>query len=724
MSDKTPAQIAFQLQEKQRELPIHNYKSQIIYLLTRNNFIIVVGETGSGKSTQIPQYLLDAPDFIETCYGEGRASIRIGVTQPRRVAAISMARRVSEERGSKVGKEVGYTIRFDDTSGSDTLIRYITDGCLLRECLHSSNLAKYDVLILDEAHERSMHTDVLFALVKRAVVERRGELRVVVTSATLDTKQFSEYFNDCPVLEVPGRCFAVEVYYAPTNTSKRVESAVNAALRIHTLDSECDDGHVLVFLTGKEECELACTLAHSKLTQLVKTGAEVLDAMILPLYGALSSEQQHVAFTEVNPGCRKIIFTTNIAETSLTVDGVGFVVDCGYVKQKCFNPKNGMDSLQTVQISQVQADQRKGRAGRTHAGKCFRLYSEDSYNRFQEITTPEILRVNLSSVLLQLKDMGIEDVLHFDFMEPPDTPGILQSLKQLYFLDALDMDGHITQVGRKMAEFPLDPNFSKALLQSVELDVPRDMVNLVALLSAESVWFRPSKQDPDALKRADKVQRGFFDPSGDHMTLLNVYDQWRLEGHDQDWCKENYLHRRALKQTQEISEQISQIMETLHLPTDQPRLSAKKRSVALRKGLAEGFFMQTARPCHTQENVWITLGEAVMARPDIGSALAVDNNPLGPQSENPSLCWLVYSELGGGGHIGVLRNVSIIEREWIEPFLPKMSDVDMRRLTGHQAAPKADTPIESKQEAEDKRRRKISEAQNKYFERKKKLKVV
>ena len=283
---------------------------------------------------------LDSERF--QCLFENKRGLRIAITQLRRVAAVAMAKRVSDERGTRLGDTVGYCIRFEDKSGASTRLRYMTDGCLLRECLGDPNLASYDVVILDEAHERSLHTDVLFALMKRAVASRNGQLRMLVTSATLDTGAFSDYF-DCPVLDVPGRSYAVDLHYHPVSKTQRVEAAVNVALNLHVREGP---GHILVFLTGMEECEQAVTVANSKLQSMVDSGKEVSDCLIVPLYGMMQSDDQRNVFDEVPEGCRKLVFSTNIAETSLTVAGVGFVVDCGYCKQKFFNPKTGMESLQ------------------------------------------------------------------------------------------------------------------------------------------------------------------------------------------------------------------------------------------------------------------------------------------------------------------------------------------------------------------------------------------
>ena len=538
------------------DLPVSAYKENIINLLLENRIIVAVGETGSGKTTQIPQYLLDSEKF--QALFENKRGLRIAITQPRRVAAVAMARRVSDERGTRLGDIVGYCIRFEDQSSATTRLRYMTDGCLLRECLGDPDLANYDVVILDEAHERSMHTDVLFALMKRAVQNRSGQLRMLVTSATLDTGAFSQYF-DCPVLEVPGRSFAVDLHYHPVSKTQRVEAAVNVALNLHVREGP---GHILVFLTGMEECEQAVNFANAKLQSMLDSGKEVSDCLIVPLYGMMQSDDQRNVFEEVPEGCRKLVFSTNIAETSLTVAGVGFVVDCGYCKQKFFNPKTGMESLQVTEVSQVQAKQRAGRAGRTQHGKCFRLYSEETFHRsLPKVTVPEILRSNLASVSLQMKAMGIDDVVNFDFMEPPDRVRLVKSLRLLYLIGALDADGSLTDLGRRISQLPLEPQYGRVLLAAADLQCVSEALTLVSMLSSEGIWYRPSRQNAEQWEEAQAMQERFVHPLGDHLTLVRIYTMWEDDGCSPSWCKENFLHFRALRQARDIRGQLCEQLE-------------------------------------------------------------------------------------------------------------------------------------------------------------------
>jgi len=614
-----------------------------------------------------------------------------------------MARRVAQERRTKVGDEVGYTIRFEDHSSPRTRLRYMTDGCLLRECLGDPDLNNYDVVVLDEAHERSLGTDVLFALMKRALASRAGKLRVLVTSATLDTGAFSAYFNSCPVLEVPGRTFKIDMHYHPISKTQRVEAAVNVALNLHLREGP---GHVLVFLTGMDECEQAVALAQTKLQGLVDSGKEVSDCMIVPLYGMMQSDDQRNVFDEVPEGCRKLIFSTNIAETSLTVADVGYVIDCGHCKQKNFNPKTGMESLMVTEVSQVQAKQRAGRAGRTRDGKCFRLYSEETYLKsFPKVTVPEILRANLASVTLQMKAMGIDDVVTFDFLEPPDRVRLVKSLRVLFLIGALDADGKLTELGGRMAQYPLEPQFARCLLAADELGCAGDAVTLVSMLSSEGVWFRPSRQNADQVRTAAAAQQRFVHGPGDHTTLLHVFRQWEDNHCSPEWCKSNYLHHRALRQARDIRSQLCDMMKKAKLPL---RASRQGSESGVLKALCEGFFMQTARMCSAGGG-WLIVNENVLVQPEGGSVIDGSNAE-----------WVIYTELVGNtiAH-SLMRNVSAVEHAWLRPLLPRLLEVDMKRLVGDwQPSKKPKVATEDQADLAKAKQDKLSSARERYLKRK------
>ena len=375
--------------------------------------MIIIGETGSGKTTQLTQYLRE----------EGYGSYgMLGCTQPRRVAAMSVAARVADEVGIELGKEVGYAIRFEDCTSEDTVIKYMTDGILLRESLREPDLDQYAAIVMDEAHERSLNTDVLFGIL-REMVQRRRDLKLIVTSATMDSDKFAQFFGSVPVFRIPGRAFPVDILYARSLFDDYVAEAVKMVTKIHLNRPK---GDILVFMTGKGDIEATCQALAKRLTEI---GDGVAPLLLLPMYSALPSELQAKIFEQAKAGHRKCIVSTNIAETSLTVDGIRYVVDTGFSKVKVYNPKIGMDSLQVTPISRANADQRAGRAGRTGPGMCFRLYTERVYNSELLATmVPEIQRTNLGTVVLLLKSLGVDNLLEFAFMDAPPQETILNSM--------------------------------------------------------------------------------------------------------------------------------------------------------------------------------------------------------------------------------------------------------------------------------------------------------
>nr|XP_010926652.1 probable pre-mRNA-splicing factor ATP-dependent RNA helicase DEAH5 isoform X2 [Elaeis guineensis] len=481
------------IQEQRQSLPIYKLKKELIQAVHDNQVLVVIGETGSGKTTQVTQYLAEAG---YTTRG------KIGCTQPRRVAAMSVAKRVAEEFGCRLGEEVGYAIRFEDCTSPETVIKYMTDGMLLREILVDENLSQYSVIMLDEAHERTIHTDVLFGLLKQ-LVKRRPDLRLIVTSATLDAEKFSGYFFNCNIFTIPGRTFPVEILYTKQPETDYLDAALITVLQIHLTEPE---GDILVFLTGQEEIDHACQCLYERMKGL---GKNVPELIILPVYSALPSEMQSRIFEPAPPGKRKVVVATNIAEASLTIDGIYYVVDPGFAKQNVYNPKQGIDSLVITPISQASAKQRAGRAGRTGPGKCYRLYTESAYrNEMSPTTIPEIQRINLGLTTLTMKAMGINDLLSFDFMDPPSPQALISAMEQLYSLGALDEEGLLTKLGRKMAEFPLEPPLSKMLLASVDLGCSDEILTIIAMIQTGNIFYRPREKQA----QADQKRAKFFQP--------------------------------------------------------------------------------------------------------------------------------------------------------------------------------------------------------------------
>jgi ATP-dependent RNA helicase DHX8/PRP22 len=452
---KTPAATRASLQQVRRSLPVFEYRETLLNAARTNKNLIVVGETGSGKTTQIPQYL------YESGFAKGGM---IAVTQPRRVAAITVAQRVAEEMGVELGSLVGYTIRFDDVSSDETKIKYLTDGMLLREIQIDPRLSRYSVIMLDEAHERTLNTDILFALLKRLQATDRPDLRVIAMSATLDAAKFSSYFYGAPVALVPGRTHKVDISYTEEPVTDVVEACVTTAMGLH-IDRPLG-GDILVFMAGSDDIDAAKQVMEER-ARLLPAGTPGL--IVYPLYSTLSPEQQLKAFEPTPPGLRKVVFATNIAETSITLAGIRFVIDTGVAKVKQFVPSTSVEWLAAHPISKAEAFQRSGRSGREAPGECFRLMTEDAFLDLATSVVPEILRCSMASAVLALKSIGVDDVLGFDFIDKPERRALKQALVDLIALGALDSeDMRITRLGRLMSEFPLEPHYAKVLISSAD----------------------------------------------------------------------------------------------------------------------------------------------------------------------------------------------------------------------------------------------------------------
>lgn len=622
------------IQQQRESLPVYALRAAFIRAITENQLLIVVGETGSGKTTQLTQYLAE-----EGFTQDGK----IACTQPRRVAAMSVAKRVSEEVGCRLGQEVGYTIRFEDCTSPNTKIKYCTDGMLQRECLLDPDLKQYSVIILDEAHERTIATDVLFGLLKKSL-KRRPDLKLIVTSATLDSEKFSHYFFDCPIFTIPGRTYPVETLHTKEPETDYLEAALMAVMQIHLSEPP---GDILLFLTGQEEIDTSCEVLYERMKAL---GRSVPELLILPIYSSLPSETQARVFEPAPPGSRKVVIATNIAETSITIDGIYYVIDPGFVKQNAYDPKLGMDSLIVTPISQAQARQRAGRAGRTGPGKCYRLYTESAYrNEMLPNSVPEIQRQNLSLTILMLKAMGINDLIRFDFMDPPPTQTLLTALEQLYTLGALDNEGLLTRIGRKMADFPMEPYLAKVLLASVDMGCSEEILTIIAMLSTGgSVFYRPK----DKQKQADDKKRKFNQPEGDHLTLLTVYNAWKASGYSKSWCQENYINGRGMKRAQDIRNQLEGIMDRYKHQI----VSSGRNYNKVRRALISGFFTHAAKKDPQEGYKTVVEGTPVYLHPS--SAL------FGKSSE-----WVIYHELIATTK-EYMHCITAIEPKWLPELAP------------------------------------------------------
>ncbi|KAF5179639.1 Atp-dependent rna helicase dhx8 [Thalictrum thalictroides] len=639
--------------EKRKTLPVWQQKDEFLQALHANQTLILVGETGSGKTTQIPQFVLEAIELDDK-----RKKMMVACTQPRRVAAMSVSHRVAEEMDVTIGEEVGYSIRFEDRSSAKTILKYLTDGMLLREAMTDPLLENYKVIILDEAHERTLATDVLFGLLKE-VLRNRPDLKVVVMSATLEAEKFQAYFSGAPLMKVPGRLFPVEIFYTQEPERDYLEAAIRTVVQIHMCEPP---GDILVFLTGEEEIEDACRKIAKEVSN---SGDQVGPVKVVPLYSTLPPSMQQKIFepapppvNEGGPCGRKIVVSTNIAETSLTIDGIVYVIDPGFAKQKVYNPRVRVESLLVSPISRASAHQRSGRAGRTQPGKCFRLYTERSFkNDLQPQTYPEILRSNLANTVLTLKKLGIDDLVHFDFMDPPAPETLMRALEVLNYLGALDDEGNLTKLGEIMSEFPLDPQMSKMLVVSPGFNCSNEILSISAMLSVPNCFVRPR----EAQKAADEAKAQFGHIDGDHLTLLNVYHAYKQNNEDPSWCYENFVNQRAMKNADNVRQQLLRIMGRFNLKLCSTDFSSRDYYVNIRKAMLAGYFMQVAHLERTGHYLTVKDNQVVHLHP----SNCLDHKPE----------WVIYNEYVLTSR-NFIRTVTDVRGEWLVDIAPHYYDLE------------------------------------------------
>ncbi|KAL6942530.1 DEAH-box ATP-dependent RNA helicase prp43 [Hanseniaspora vineae] len=646
----------FGILKVRRDLPVHSQRQEFLDIYQKSQIMVFVGETGSGKTTQIPQFVLfdELPHLKNT---------QVACTQPRRVAAMSVAERVAQEMDVKLGEEVGYSIRFENKTTNKTILKYMTDGMLLREAMEDHDLKRYSCIILDEAHERTLATDILMGLLKQ-VIQRRPDLKIIIMSATLDAEKFQKYFNDAPLLAVPGRTHPVEIYYTPEYQKDYLDSAVRTVLQIHATEGE---GDILLFLTGEDEIEDAVAKISLEGDRLIREeGCGPIK--VYPLYGSLPPHQQQKIFEKAPEGFngrpgRKVIVSTNIAETSLTIDGIVYVVDPGFSKQKVYNPRIRVESLLVTPISKASSQQRAGRAGRTRPGKCFRLYTEDAFKKeLIEQSYPEILRSNLSSTVLELKKLGIDDLVHFDFMDPPAPETMMRALEELNYLKCLDDEGNLTALGRLASIYPLDPMLAVMLIRSCNFKCAPEILTIVSMLSVPNVFVRPGKDK----KRADDIKAAFSHPDGDHITLLNVYHGFKSdEAYEQGarkWCFENFLNHRSLVAADNIRSQLERMMVRHNLDLTSVDYEDPSYFDNIRKALTQGFFMQVAKK---RSN-----GKGYLTVKDNQSVLVHPSSVLGREAE-----WVIYNEFVLTTQ-NYIRTVTSIKPEWLFEYAPAYFQLD------------------------------------------------
>ncbi|KAL3923383.1 MAG: hypothetical protein SGPRY_004235, partial [Prymnesium sp.] len=658
--------------------------------------VVVIGATGSGKTTLLPQLLLDQ-QLGPIC-----------VTQPRRVAAIAAAKRVASERGERVGGEVGFAVRFEHKHSETTRLKYVTDGVLLREVVSFPSLPHYRTVMLDEAHERSINTDVLFALMKRLVARRRsglreepGPMRIVIASATLDAERMSSFFFGAPIVKLDHAAHPVEILYAakPTAPQALVESALELVIRVHEerVDSPHDD--ILVFLTGQEEISTATHALRELVAEQESAANKPSSLLVLPIHASLPSEEQAKVFEPAPQGVRKVIMATNVAETSLTLPGVRVVIDLGMVKEKHYERDKGMEILSVVPISQSSARQRAGRAGRTASGHVYRLYTESQFAQMELEQQPEICRMNLANTVLLLKSMGLNDVATLDWIDPPDSTSLAHAMRVLFLLAALDGDGKLTDRGAEMARLPLEPSLSRVLLASAELECLDECASMCAMAVGEEPFHRAGRIE---LIEAAQATRAKYDgPEGDHVTLLRVYQDWkRVEPHQRDqWCHTHGLNARAMRMADAVRIQLLGMVREAGvgaLEKSTNRMTEGSANQRCRRALCEGLFFQSARRMRGTA-LFVTYNE-----PHQTVALRSSSSRALQDAEV-----VVFSELTWAGRV-VMQRVSAVDHGWLEHLLPRLRQYEAQRRMG------MTEPSNSKREActsdEDKSEKKLKTA--------------
>lgn len=594
------------ISEQRRRLPIYAHRTELLYLVEGHATTVVVGETGSGKTTQVPQYLHEA--------GWTQGGKLVACTQPRRVAAMTVASRVAEEMGCRLGQDVGYSIRFEDVSTPGvTRVRFCTDGVLLREMMDDPLLLKYSCVMVDEAHERSLATDVLLGLLKK-IQRRRPDLRVIISSSTIEAEKMARFFDTSNVrrprahaegvqqgaapsrspalLSVEGRTHNVQVHYLEAPASDYIQAAVETAVNIHREDLP---GDILIFLTGQDECEAAVKLLDEEGRRLQRSRLK-LRMQAVALYAGLPAAHQLGVFEPAPRGVRKVVVATNIAETSVTLEGTVYVIDSCFAKQRCYNPLTGLESLLIAPISKASAAQRAGRAGRVRPGHCLRLCTEGDFEQKLPATTvPEMQRSDLSGTVLQLKSLGIDNIMHFEWLAPPPAETMIRALESLHALGALDGDARLARpLGAQMADLPLDPVLARMLLAAGQMGCTAEVLTVVAMLSVQSVWA------PGGRREVDEAKARFAVAEGDLVTYLNVWRGWEESGRSKKWAIENHVMHRSMLRAADIRNQLQAHLRRQGIKQASALEGATsfdhdEELETVRKALAAGMFINAAK---------------------------------------------------------------------------------------------------------------------------------
>ncbi|MFV2055658.1 MAG: ATP-dependent RNA helicase HrpA, partial [Thiohalomonadales bacterium] len=523
-------------------LPISDRVTEIRDAIIAHPVVVVAGDTGSGKSTQLPKICLQA--------GRGIKGY-IGHTQPRRIAARSIAERISEELQTELGGVVGYKVRFSDQTRPESLIKLMTDGILLAELQRDRYLAEYDTIIIDEAHERSLNIDFLLGYLSK-LVDIRSDLKIIITSATIDTEKFAKHFNDAPIISVEGRTYPVEVRYSELKTDDKEDVSHVVRRTVESIVKTQEKGDILVFLSGEAEIKRCADVINKR---------QISNTLVLPLYSRLAYQSQYAIFKATAQ--RKVILATNIAETSLTIPGIKYVIDPGYARISRYNFRRKVQRLPIEKISQASANQRKGRCGRVSNGVCYRLYSQDDFEQREEFTDPEIRRTNLAAVILQLEASRLGDVRTFPFIDPPEPHFINDGYKLLFELAAVDESHKLTSVGRQLARYPVDPRLAKMLLAAGQEDCLYEIVVIVSALSIQDI----RETSIDKVNKAELAHQVFSDKNSDFLFYLNVWQAIKSfkMGDLRRFCKQHYFSFLRMIEWRDIVKQLHSVIKEMSI---------------------------------------------------------------------------------------------------------------------------------------------------------------
>ncbi len=624
------------LSKQRKALPVYRIRDEFLKAIQGNQVVVVTDYAGSGTTTQIPQYIMESGFQGKIC-----------CIQPRRIAAKSPAMRVALEMGVTLGKEVGYAIRFDDWTSADTRVNYLTNGLVIRNCMSDPLFSQYSCLIMDEAQESLMNNDVLLPLIKDALKQRK-DLKLILLSAGSDKNgddKLLSYFPDATQLSVPYEASHIDIVYSSKPVYDYLQATVDKVMDLHEEEGK---GDILVFLTGKEDIDLVAEMLRSRMKST--------DLVVLPLYSTVPLEKQEVIFKPMKEGLKRVILCSNIVETSMSIPGVKYVVDPGIERLLLFNHTTRMDDVVPVPISKASAKLRADRAGKSGSdGKCFRLYTERSYDEeMHPDRVPEIQRMNLSNVVLTLKAIGIDDLKSFDFLNAPPKQYLMSALHQLYILGALDPQGNLTDVGRKMASFPLDISISKMLITSTALSCSEEVLTIASMLSVPNPIASNPSLDQDLV--AEKKAR-FQQKEGDLLTLLAIYKEWERNEYSTAWCDENFINIVAMKQAQNVRINLKKIMEKEDLEVT----SCGNDLVQCQKAILSGCIQNVARRNPDGESYQSLVTNQTVQMPASSSMF---------QSESE---WFVFQEpIHVPGMLQEMNQVTAIEPQWLVEFVPRL----------------------------------------------------